>query len=430
MKSEELKSTDTAAPRTKASAVSRPKEVAASKSKETVVSKPKETVVSSPKTAPASHVVTADSVQAEEVPTIPLGSLETISALQPEVTVQPVSATRAVSMPAPLVVQPSEYRRSLGEWIQLWWDGIRPAYLPLSLLPVLLGSVLAWTHSVSSKSLLGQFHPIRFIAAIIAVLLIQTGAHLLNDYYDYLSGADTSNAFGPGGLIQQGLVKPTRVLACGFTLLGLGALVGLLAATMGGFLVVVLGLIGLLCAYFYSATAHSLSALGLGELVGFVVFGPLITLGAYAEQAQSITPGVVIYSLPLGLLAAAIIHVNNMRDSEGDAHADKHTIASLLGLQWSRAWFLVLLLGAYAVVTALALPHGAPHLLLLTLWTLPPLVVVVSGVLRTDTRAGLHLVMVQMLKLETYFVIFLVIALILSALFPVLPHLPAHILPI
>ncbi len=85
---------------------------------------------------PGPKVVKADSVQAEEVPTIPLGSLQTINTLQPEVSVHSVAATQAVMVPVPLVVQPAEYRRSLVEWLHVWWDGIRPAYFALSLLPV------------------------------------------------------------------------------------------------------------------------------------------------------------------------------------------------------------------------------------------------------------------------------------------------------
>src|SRR5712691_3643474 len=224
-------------------------------------------VVSAPKVVTSSHVVTADSVQAEEVPTIPLGSLQTLSTLQPEVSIHSVASTRAVALPAPLVVQPSEYRRSLGEWLRVWWDGIRPAYLPLSLLPVVLGSLLAWTQSISLKTPRGDFHPLRFITTFVAVLLLQVGAHLINDYYDYLRGIDTSNALGPGGLFQQGLIKPARVLSFGLVALGLGAVLGVLAAISGGPLVFVFGLIGLFCAYFYSATSRALSSLALGELV-------------------------------------------------------------------------------------------------------------------------------------------------------------------
>ena len=74
------------------------------------------------------HVVTAESVQAEEVPTIPLGSLQTLSTLEPAVSVRSVEATQSVRLPAPLVVQPSEYRRSPGEWLQVWWAYVLTIY--------------------------------------------------------------------------------------------------------------------------------------------------------------------------------------------------------------------------------------------------------------------------------------------------------------
>lgn len=381
--------------------------------------------------ATSTHVVTADEVQAEEVPTIPLGSLETISTLQPEVSVRSVASTRSVNMPTSLVAQPLEYRRSMGEWLHVWWDGVRPPYLLLPLLPVCVGSVFAWLQTVTAKKPLGHFHTSHFIGILLAIILIQIGANLVNDYYDYLRGVDTSNALGPGGLIQQGLSKPTNVLFLGLASLALGALIGIIVASAGGPLVYLLGVIGLLCAYFYSATSRSLSALTLGELVGFVLFGPLITLGAYLVMAQTghIDRTILSYSIPLGLLATAVIHANNMRDIEGDAHAKRRTLASILGISWSRWLYIGLLLAAYVLIIAFSVSRGAPHFLLLTLWTLPILVVAVTGALRTDTPAGLHLVMRQTLKLETYFTLFLIIGLLITAFLPVIPNLPTHLIP-
>jgi len=370
----------------------------------------------------SSQIVTADSVEAEEVPTIPLGSLQTLSSLQPEISIHSVASTRSVSMPAPLVVQPSEYRRSLGEWLSVWWEGMRPAYLSLSITPVVVGSVLAWTQSIAGKSLLGHFHVLRFLATLIAVILLQIGAHLVNDYYDYLKGIDTSNSLGPGGLIQQGLIKPSRVLSFGLVLLTLGALAGVLVAISGGLLVFVFGLVGLLAAYFYSATSRPLSSIALGELVSFLIFGPCITLGAYIVQTGHMDRLVLLYSIPLGLLATAFIHLNNIRDIESDLQAGKHTLASLWGLRMNRAFYVLLLLGVYAPIVALGVPHHAPHLLLLTLWTLPTAIVAITGVLRTDAPASLHLAMHQTLRVEVYFTLWLVVALFISALLPLLPH--------
>lgn len=389
------------------------------------------TVTVSPKkskTVTSSQVVAAPSVQAEEVPTIPMSSLQTLNALQPEVS---VASAQTVRRPAPLVVQPSEYRRGIGEALQIWWDGVRPAYLPLSIMPVLLGTILAWTQSITTKTPFGHLRFTHFVATLLAVVLLQIGAQLINDYYDYVRGIDTSNAFGPGGLIQQGFVKPTRVLTPGIVALCLGTLIGAVVALSGGMYVLLFGVIGVVCAYFYSATARSLSSSALGEVVSFLIFGPLITLGTYLVQintpSRSQLISVLLYSIALGLFATAIIHGNNMRDVESDEQAHKHTLATLLGMRMSRTLFFLLILGAYIIVIALGIPRNAPHLTLITLWTLPLLLVTLTGMQRADLPASLHLVMRQALKLETYFTLLLIVALIISAFYTALPGISSHI---
>ena len=387
--------------------------------------------VSKTDSTPALQVVTAESVQAEEVPTIPLESLQMVSELQPEVSVHSLASSPAVITPVPLVAPPSGYHRSRWEWLLIWWDGIRPAYLPLSLLPVILGSVAAWTQSISHTSPHGIFHPFRFILTLAAVLLLQIGAQLINDYYDYSRGIDTGNSLGPGGLIQQGLINPVRALTYGLAALAVGGLLGAILAISVGWLAFVFGLLGLLAAYLYSGPFRGLSSLALGELVSFCVFGPLLTLGAYLVQTQHLDRMVFIFSISLGFLAAAFIHVNDMRDAESDAQAGKHTLASLLGLPLSRTLYILLLLGAYAPIVALGLPHHAPHLLLLVLWTLPGLVIVITSILRTASSASLNVIMHQTLTLEAFFTLLLVVALVVTALVPVLtfPHLPSLKLP-
>src|SRR5947209_2275492 len=210
------------------------------------------------KATTSAHVVT--SVQTEEVPTIPIESLQTINTLQPEVSIHPVTATPTVSVSRPLVAQPTEYQRTLSEWIQVWWDGIRPAYLLLALLPVLVGSVFAWTQTVSVKLPLGHFHLTHFVVILVAIALLQVGTNLINDYYDYLRGTDKMNTFGSSDLIRQRLIQPSSLLTCGLFSLAIGALLGAVAALQGGPLVFLLGVIGLLCSYFYSATKRSLSS--------------------------------------------------------------------------------------------------------------------------------------------------------------------------
>jgi len=377
----------------------------------------------------SSQMLPAESVQSEQVQMVSSGPQQTLSELQPKISVHSVAATDSIMQPLPLVAQPSQNERRLGEWLSIWWEGIRPAYLLLSLLPVVLGSVVAWTQSVSLKTPRGTFHPVRFVITLAAVLLLQIGANLVNDYYDYLRGIDTSNTLGPGGLIQQGLIKPVRVLSFGLIALGLGALLGAFVAVSGGWLVIVFGLIGVLAAYFYSGEPKALTSLALGELVFFFIFGPLLTLGSYMVQTGHLDRTVYIYSISLGILATAFIHLNNMRDTASDAPAGKLTLASLLGLRLSRTLYVVLVLGAYAPIVALGLPRHAPHLLLIVLWTLPTLVIAITTVLRTTSPASLHKAMLESLRLEIFFTILLIVALVVTAVLPILPHLPSIALP-
>ncbi len=382
--------------------------------KDQEVTQAKDTALAKKKAAASSHVIAAESVQAEEVPTIPLDSLQTLSTLQPEVAVRAISTTSAVTLPAPLVVQPVEYRRGAGDWARIWWDGLRPAYLLLAFLPALLGSTLGWLASISTHHPRGIFHPQRFLAVLIAVTLLQLGANLLNDYHDYLNGVDTSNVLGPGNLIQQGLIKPARLVSIGIGLLVMGGLIGAIVAIDGGLLAFAFGVIGLFTAYFYSASRRSLAALTLGEVVAFWIFGPLVTLGAYIVQRGSIEMLPLVCGVSLGLLLAGALYVNDMRDVESDAQAHKHTLATLLGVHVNRVVCTLLLLGAYVPVLFLGIPAHGPHLVLITFWTLPGMVVILSGLYRTTTPASLHVTMHKVLKLAALFTILLIVALVVS----------------
>lgn len=389
--------------------------------KDQEVSQAKDTSIASKKAPTSSQIIAAESVQAEEVPTIPLDSLQTLSTLQPEISVRSIGATSMATLPAPLVIQSAEYRRGVGEWLRIWWDGMRPSYLPFALLPLILGSILGWLASISTQQPSGNFHPQRFLAALVAVTLLQLGANLLNDYYDYLGGIDTSNSLGPGNLIQQGLIKPARVLSIGFVLLIMGGLVGALVAVYGGVTAFVFGVLGLLGAYLYSASPRSLSSLTLGQVAGFWIFGPLLTLGAYSIQVGKIDTLPLLCGISLGLLLAGALYVNDMRDMESDAQAHKHTLATLLSLRANRVVCTLLLLGAYVPIIMLGVPAHGPHLILITLWTLPGMVVILLGVYRTTTPASLHITMHQVFKLATFFVFLLLIALTISTYWHWLP---------
>ncbi|GHO43990.1 1,4-dihydroxy-2-naphthoate octaprenyltransferase [Ktedonospora formicarum] len=379
----------------------------------------------SSKSGAAAPIVDAVDEKAERLPTVPLESLKAIGELEPPaISVHSIESTRDFSVPTPLVVQPAEYHRTLGEWLRIFLDGVRPTYLAMSLFPFLFGSVLAWSERAGKETLLGLFKP-AFVLGLVAVLLIHLGANLINDYYDYIRGVDTSNPLGPGGLIQQGLLKPTRILAIGLLFLVLGAIAGAsMAIVCGAWLLALFGLVGLACAYFYSASSKSISSLCLGPVAALVIFGPLVTMSAYIAEGGSDLRKVFIYSLPFGLLAAASLLANDMRDLEGDEQAHKYTLANRLGLKWSRWLFLALLMIPYVIVAALSMPSHTPHWFLTVFWTLPLLVNIVSGVLRADNPNSLNLVFRAMLRQNSWFGLFMVLGLIVSTLISVLSFMP------
>jgi 1,4-dihydroxy-2-naphthoate octaprenyltransferase len=168
----------------------------------------------------------------------------------------------------------------------------------------------------------------------------------------------------------------------------------------------------------------------LGEITGFVLFGPLLTLIAYMAQLPGGFPAsAFIYSVPSGLLAAAVIHANNIRDCETDANAQKRTLANLMGVKASRFLYMLLLLVAYGIIGLLGIAHLGPHLILITFWTFPLLVVASSGAIRTKEPVGFHMVMRETLRIEIYFVLLLIVSLTITSLIPVLPYVPSHLLP-
>jgi 1,4-dihydroxy-2-naphthoate octaprenyltransferase len=170
--------------------------------------------------------------------------------------------------------------------------------------------------------------------------------------------------------------------------------------------------------------------MALGEITGFVIFGPFLTLGAYmAQTGGSLEASTFIYSLPPGLLALAVIHTNNLRDSETDANARKITIANLIDLKASRLIYLSALLIAYGIIGILGIIHNGPHLILITFWTLPLLVVAINSIIHTEAPASFHTVMRGTLRIETYFILLLIVGLAIATLIPMLPRLPAYLFP-
>jgi 1,4-dihydroxy-2-naphthoate octaprenyltransferase len=239
--------------------------------------------------------------------------------------------------------------------IEVWKLAARPKTLPAAVAPVIVGIAVAWNA--------GGFAPGPALACVLAALLLQIGANIANDYFDYFKGADAGERLGPLRVTQAGLATPAEVRAAMIVVFGLAALVGLYLAWAGGWAVIIIGLASIVAAVAYTGGPFPFGYYGLGDVFAFLFFGPVAVCGTVYVQMQSVPALAVWLSLPIGFLVAAILVVNNLRDIESDRKVGKRTLAVRLGAKATQ-WEYVLLLVAAYLIPLILLPMNGPWLLL------------------------------------------------------------------
>jgi 1,4-dihydroxy-2-naphthoate octaprenyltransferase len=251
----------------------------------------------------------------------------------------------------------------LRRFIRTWWIATRPFSFTASVTPVVLGGVLAaydgaWNWWLFSVTLVGS-------------VLIHAGTNLINDYYDLKKGADTQESLGPNRAFKEGMLTPHQVFWGGVICFALGSGLGLYLVATRGLFILYLGIFSVLAGWFYTAGPAAFAYTGLGEIVVFIFMGPVIVLGSYFVMTQEISSAVIWMAAPVGLLVAAILHANNMRDLEADRSKNKRTLANILGREASRWEYYILVGGSYLLLVSLVLLRIAPPYVLLALLTLP-----------------------------------------------------------
>lgn len=247
--------------------------------------------------------------------------------------------------------------------ISVWWRAARPWSFTASLVPVLLGTCIAASQ--------GALDPWLLLLTVVGSVAIHAGTNLVNDYYDHRKGIDALQTIGIGGSIQRGELTPRQVLVGGLASFALGSAIGLYLVSVTGPFILWLGLASVLVGFFYTAGPFALAYVGLGELAVFLFMGPVMVVGAYYVQAREVALPVVLASLPVGFLVAAILHANNLRDLELDRSAGKRTLATLLGRAGARVEYYALLGGTYLSLLLIVVVGIAPWPTLLCLITLP-----------------------------------------------------------
>ena len=225
----------------------------------------------------------------------------------------------------------------LGVWVR----GARPRTLGAGVTPVVVGTAAA-----------GVVVPWRFVAALLVALGLQVGVNLANDFNDGIRGVDTPERLGPPRLTSSGVAAPRSVLIASLASILVAGLTGLALAAVTTWWLVPIGAVAMVALWLYSGGPRPYADLGLGELMVFVFFGVMATAGSAFVQAETVPAAAWWASIPMGLLAVAILVANNLRDIQTDAVAGKRTLAVRLGERRTRRFYRLCVSAAFAGVVA------------------------------------------------------------------------------
>ena len=230
---------------------------------------------------------------------------------------------------------------------RVWLAGARPRTLPAAVVPVAVG--------VACAAEPGPVIAWRAVAAALVALLLQVGTNFANDYSDGVRGTDApGRRVGPVRLVGWGLRPPRAVKAAALLCFGGAALAGLALAVAVGPELLVVGAAAIAAGWFYTGGTHPYGYYGFGELFVFVFFGVVATVGSTYVQHEELPALAFVAAVPVGLLATALLVVNNLRDIPGDTESGKRTLAVRLGDRRTRGLYTAMLVLAFATVPAVA----------------------------------------------------------------------------
>jgi 1,4-dihydroxy-2-naphthoate octaprenyltransferase len=255
-----------------------------------------------------------------------------------------------------------------------WIGGARIRTLPLAISPVALGTGAAFL--ISSPG----WHWVRALLALAVAVALQIGVNYANDYSDGIRGTDAYRV-GPSRLTGSGAAKPRTVRTVAFVFFGIGALAGLaLAITSGHLWLIIVGVVAIVAAYFYTGGKHPYGYYGLGEIFVFVFFGLVATLGTTYTQVGTLNLESWLGAIAAGLFSCAVLMVNNIRDIAQDKLAGKRTLAVLVGNRASRIIFAVFVLVPYVILVFFSIFYPKSPLVYFTLIAaLPAIVITLTG---------------------------------------------------
>ena len=270
--------------------------------------------------------------------------------------------------------------------VTLWLRQMRFPFITATIVPILIGSSAAF-------ATVGTFNLVLFILALVAIICLNLGANMANEYFDHLSGNDWVNKnrspfSGGTGLIQAGLTSPKAVLIAAWVAFAIGAMVGIviLLITRSRF-ILTLGLIGLGGGYFYTANPIRLGYRGAGEVVIGLLCGLGPVYGAYFLQTRSIDLVPLGPAVIISLLVFLVILINEFPDADADAAVNKKTLVVLLGANTAAQIYRTVLILTYVAAIATAMSFEKMRLAGLLYLLTVPFAIAILRFLKTDTLA-------------------------------------------
>ena len=264
-----------------------------------------------------------------------------------------------------------------------WFKAVRPFSLSASIVPVLVGTSLAWRQ--------GNIDILLFLLTLFGGVLIQIGTNLSDEYSDHTRGSYKSKFPVPHKVILQGLLSPRSVKLGAYICFSLAGLIGLYLVSVVGWLILFVGIASIAAGYFYSAGRLPLGNLGLGEPVVFIFMGILPVVATYYIQVGTVSGEALLLSLPVGFLVTAILVANNLRDVKEDAEAGKVTSATQFGEKVAALIYIGLVAGAFLFVAIVSAWGGKSLFFLAPLISLSPGISLMRRVWRGKERQSLNI---------------------------------------
>ncbi len=298
--------------------------------------------------------------------------------------------------------------------IQYWLKALRYHFTAPSFISALLGSAIAVNLGIT-------FNVLYFVLLIIAIVCNHCALNMTDDYYDYLHNVDVlktkeeqSLYSGGSGLLVSEKISPSNMKIAFFSFYVVMLIIGLYFFIELGPIILLFGLIGFFSSYYYTAPPISFGYRGFGELAIFVNFGPLIVIGSYYLQAQSIPVSIIVMSLPLGFLTFSMIMFNEIPDLNTDLTANKKTLVVLFGKNIGFILATMAIIAAYITIILSVLLNYTHKLALISLITVPlayKAIMLLKNSLNMPTSAG----QLEMIKTHNGVGILLIIAYLIQA---------------